>query len=56
MNGNSGRQKQVDKMAFVSDSAKIGENVFIGIFAAIGDGVEIGAESYIHPQVYLGKM
>ena len=55
MNGNAANQKQVDKMAFVSDSAKIGENVFIGIFAAISDGVVIGAESYIHPQVFLGK-
>ena len=37
----------VDSLAFISPSAKIGENCYIGAFAYIGDNVEIGDGSQI---------
>ena len=41
----------VDPLAFVSKSAKIGENVYIAPFAYIGDNVTIGDGSRIFPHV-----
>jgi len=39
----------IDSLAFVSPSAKVGENCYIGAFAYIGDNVEIGNECKIYP-------
>jgi len=39
----------IDSLAFVSPSAKVGENCYIGAFAFIGDNVEIGNECKIYP-------
>lgn len=44
----------VDAQAFVSPSAKIGNNVYIGAFAYIGDQVTVGDNTKIHPHVHLG--
>ena len=41
----------IDPLAFVSKSAKIGENVYIAPFAYIGDNVTIGDGSRIFPHV-----
>ena len=41
----------VDPLAFVSKSAKIGENVYIAPFAYIGDNVTIGDDTRIFPHV-----
>ena len=41
----------VDPLAFVSKSAKIGQNVYIAPFAYIGDNVTIGDGSRIYPHV-----
>ena len=41
----------VDPLAFVSKSAKIGENVYIAPFAYIGDNVTIGDGTRIFPHV-----
>lgn len=43
----------VDSLAFISPSAKIGENVYIGAFAYIGDNVVIGDGSQIYPNVVI---
>lgn len=43
----------VDSLAFVSPSAKIGENVYIGAFAYIGDNVVIGNGCQIYPNVVI---
>lgn len=45
----------IDENASVSNSAKIGENVFIGAFSFISEEVEIGRNAQIHPQVFIGK-
>lgn len=43
----------IDSLAFVSPSAKIGENVYIGAFAYIGDNVVIGDGCQIYPNVVI---
>ena len=41
----------IDPLAFVSKTAKIGENVYIAPFAYIGDNVTIGDGTSIYPHV-----
>ena len=43
------KKQGVDKMAFISESAKIGDNVYIGAFAYIGDNVVVGDGCQIYP-------
>lgn len=43
------KKSGIDPLAFISPSAKIGENCYIGAFAYVGDGVEIGDNSQIYP-------
>jgi UDP-3-O-[3-hydroxymyristoyl] glucosamine N-acyltransferase len=45
----------IDQQAFVSPSAKIGKNVYVGAFAYVGDNVVVGDNTKIHPQCYLGE-
>lgn len=44
----------VDSLAFVSPSAKIGQNAYIGAFAYIGDNAEVGDNTQIYPHTYVG--
>lgn len=44
----------VSKMACVAESAKIGQNVYIGEFVSIGENVVIGDNTKIYPHVCLG--
>ncbi|EAQ41501.1 UDP-3-O-(3-hydroxymyristoyl)glucosamine N-acyltransferase [Polaribacter sp. MED152] len=39
---------------FISDSAKIGENEYIGAFSYIGENVSIGNNVKIYPNTYIG--
>ena len=43
------RKSGIDSLAFVSPTAKVGENCYIGAFAYIGDGVVIGDGCQIYP-------
>lgn len=43
-----------DPQAYVSPSAKIGQNVWIGAFAYVGDGAVIGDGTKIFPHVFIG--
>lgn len=43
------RKKGIDSLAFISPSAKIGEDCYIGAFAYIGDNVVVGDGCEIHP-------
>ncbi len=45
----------ISKMAFIADSAKVGENIYAGEFAVISDGAKIGNNVKIYPQVYVGE-
>jgi len=40
--------------AFISDSATLGENIYVGAFAVISDGAKIGKNVKIYPQVFIG--
>lgn len=44
----------IEQPSFISGSAKIGENVYVGAFAYIGDNVEIGDNVKIFPHSYIG--
>ncbi|MFZ4399080.1 MAG: UDP-3-O-(3-hydroxymyristoyl)glucosamine N-acyltransferase [Bacteroidales bacterium] len=44
----------ISTLAFISSTAKTGENNYIGEFAFIGENVKIGKNVKIYPQVYLG--
>lgn len=51
---NKPQKSGIASNASISPNAKIGENVYIGAFAVIEDGVVIGDNSKVYPQVYLG--
>lgn len=44
----------ISKMAFISESAKVGSNIYAGEFAVIGENARIGNNVKIYPQVYIG--
>lgn len=44
----------IEQPAFVSESASIGDDTYIGAFAYVGDNVKVGQGSKIFPHVYLG--
>lgn len=44
----------IEQPSFVSNSASLGEQIYIGAFAYIGDKVLIGNNVKIYPQVYIG--
>ncbi|MBR5298215.1 MAG: UDP-3-O-(3-hydroxymyristoyl)glucosamine N-acyltransferase [Parabacteroides sp.] len=44
----------IDSTAYISTSAIVKENCYIGNFAYIGDHVKIGHNCKIYPQVYIG--
>ncbi len=44
----------ISKQAYISDSAKVGDNLYAGEFAVISDNARIGNNVKIYPQVYVG--
>ena len=48
------KKQGVDSLAFISPSAKIGENVYIGAFTYIGDNAVVGDGSSIYPHSTIG--
>jgi len=47
-------KKGISKQAFISDSARVGQDIYAGEFAFIGENVRIGNGVKIYPQVYIG--
>lgn len=45
----------IQEPSYISKTARLGEKVFIGAFAYVGEGVVIGNQVKIHPQVYIGN-
>lgn len=45
----------VQQPSYVSASATLGENVYVGAFAYIGEQVSVGKNSKIHPQCFVGN-
>lgn len=44
----------VSKLAFISESATVGSNIYAGEFSFVGDNARIGNNVKIYPQVYIG--
>ncbi|MBN3033972.1 MAG: UDP-3-O-(3-hydroxymyristoyl)glucosamine N-acyltransferase [Bacteroidales bacterium] len=44
----------ISSLAFISETAIIGKNVYIGEWAYIGKDVRIGDNTLVYPQVYIG--
>lgn len=44
----------IEQPSFIADSAKVGENPYIGAFAYIGENVKIGHNVKIYPHTYIG--
>lgn len=44
----------IEQPSFISESAKYGENLYLGAFAYIGDNVKIGENVKIYPNSYIG--
>jgi UDP-3-O-[3-hydroxymyristoyl] glucosamine N-acyltransferase len=44
----------VQEPSYISNTAKYGDDVFIGAFSYLGDNVEIGNHTKIYPNAYLG--
>jgi len=43
------KKSGVSSLAFVADSAKVGEDCYVGAFAYIGEGVTVGKDTQIYP-------
>ncbi len=45
----------IQEPSYISKSAILGENIFVGAFAYIGDNVRVGSNVKIYPNVYIGN-
>lgn len=45
----------IQEPSYISKSAVLGENVFVGAFAYVGDNVKVGSNVKIYPNVYIGN-
>ena len=45
----------IEKDCFISNSAVIGQNVYIGTYAYIDNNAKIGSKAKIYPQVFIGE-
>lgn len=49
------KKKGISSLAFIDETAKIGEDCYIGPFVAIGPNVTIGDGCVLHPHVTIGE-
>jgi UDP-3-O-[3-hydroxymyristoyl] glucosamine N-acyltransferase len=47
-------KKGISPYAFISKSAKIGEDVYIGEFVSVGENAVIGSQVQLYPQTFIG--
>jgi UDP-3-O-[3-hydroxymyristoyl] glucosamine N-acyltransferase len=47
-------KKGIEKPSSISDTAKLGENIYVGAFTYIGEDVDVGDNVKIYPNVYIG--
>ena len=45
----------IQEPSYISKSAVLGDNIFVGAFAYIGDNVKVGNNVKIYPNVYIGN-
>lgn len=48
------RKTGIDNLAFVSPKATLGKDVYVGAFACIGDGVQLGDGCQVYPHAVIG--
>jgi UDP-3-O-[3-hydroxymyristoyl] glucosamine N-acyltransferase len=48
-------KKGIDSTAYISPTAQIGNNVYIGAFSYVADGVVIADDAQIYPGCYIGE-
>ena len=48
------KKKGIHASASISDSAVLGENLYIGAYVVIGDNTKIGDNTQLHPSVFIG--
>lgn len=48
------KQPKIEQPSFMSESAKIGQGLYLGAFAYIADDVVVGDDVKIYPHVYIG--
>ncbi|MGB0933609.1 MAG: UDP-3-O-(3-hydroxymyristoyl)glucosamine N-acyltransferase [Lishizhenia sp.] len=48
------KQPKIEQPSFISESAEIGKDIYLGAFAYIGDGAKIGDNVKIYPNAYIG--
>lgn len=49
------KQPKIEQPSFVSDSATLGEGLYLGAFAYVGDNAKIGNNVSIYPNAYIGE-
>jgi len=54
VNKSTPRKSGIETMSFIAPTAKLGEELYVGAFAYIGDHVEIGDDCKIYPHSYIG--
>ena len=50
-----GRKSGIEQGAVFHETAKVGENVYVGAFTCVSENVKIADDTQIYPQVYIGK-
>ncbi len=48
-------KKGIDSLAFIAETATLGEDCYVGAFAYIADGAKIGSNCIIYPNAYIGE-
>ncbi|MBR0050133.1 MAG: UDP-3-O-(3-hydroxymyristoyl)glucosamine N-acyltransferase [Prevotella sp.] len=48
------RKTGIDPLAFISQSARVADDAYVGAFACIGDGAKVGKGSQIYPHAVIG--
>jgi UDP-3-O-[3-hydroxymyristoyl] glucosamine N-acyltransferase len=49
------KQPKIEAQTYISDTATVGEGLYLGAFAYIADGAKVGRNVTIYPQVYIGE-
>ncbi|MFN2439578.1 MAG: UDP-3-O-(3-hydroxymyristoyl)glucosamine N-acyltransferase [Chitinophagaceae bacterium] len=49
------QMKGIEQPSYISSSAKLGEEVYVGAFSYIGDDVKIGNNTKVFPNCYIGN-
>ncbi|MBP6370487.1 MAG: UDP-3-O-(3-hydroxymyristoyl)glucosamine N-acyltransferase, partial [Paludibacteraceae bacterium] len=52
---NKPKKTGIDPLAYIAPSATIGQNVYIGAFVYIEEGVVIGDNCQLYPHTYIGE-